>query len=640
KNWGIRDYITRIEEGSYRITDSNGKTWGFARTMADARRKAYQLRQDAKANNDDPGQLQIDVNMNRFNPTAQRSADAKTQGEENIFDVLPRYTHAMYKRIVMRPLLAEYKRLKKENPKYFDKSANEILQSQINAIMGNEYTTGDRIADEIATAFGWEPGKYRDFVAGARFITANAKLGYRIVAGLVNRYSGHGMTWTKTGTEIYLKASRALKDGVYVDAHGTSYNIPDIIEQLEKENKLGMDLIIGEGGQISKKEPLWKPLSFFQRQERPIREHGFVANYILQREKYGLDHEGAMFHALQGLRFQQATYNLAALPEIMRSPGGRLVFQFKSYFANHIQFLTTLRNWEWARYLAVQFTLSGPRGFVLFLKSIPVLGAMGMLDDWEKWLTDDDNLSDGMARGIGGALGADVSAPATFQFPQTMDDWLGPAISDALKLGTDVLYPMIVAAERWAVGDKKDAPNYVLPNMIEWFGGVAPILKYWSEALNSTALAWDAVEEEGSIYEKAARSLNMPGVWLRDSRGNKAWQIGSVWDRILLASGALPIDKADNSLLTRLWEENMQVRRENRRRVVAEILDKLRSGDRITKDDAFDLKLYGVNPQSIPNTYKWQEMSPEARSTLRQGLLDKAEAADFFELTSPQSEGE
>jgi len=48
--------------------------------------------------------------------------------------------------------------------------------------------------------------------------------------------------------------------------------------------------------------------------------------------------------------------------------------------------------------------------------------------------------------------------------------------------------------------------------------------------------------------------------------------------------------------------------------------------------DKDDLKLYGINPQSIPNKYRWSEMTPEQRNIMKAQILDRADALDHWDV--------
>ena len=634
-NWGIKDFQTKIELGNYVIRHPiTGKRLGNARTKAEAYKKARALRQKLRAEGEDIGLLEVKEDFSRIKPTAQRKDILA--GEENIFESLPRYIHAMEKRIIFAPLSDNLKRSYKDNPEMFTPDVQAILQRQMDAAMGNVYDWLDYYGDEFASAFGLEQGVTKKVVRVSRKAEAVTKLGYRGIAAGVNRLSGHAMTYVKTGLEFYLKGKDALKTGIYTDPEGNVIDLKKRLQEIEDKSQLGVGFAVEDDGTIKTGTPIWHPLWAFQKQEPPIREHAYVANYIMGREKYGLNDEKAHWLALQGVRFQQATYNTAAIPEILRSSTGRLVGQFKAAMINHFQFWASLSRPELLRMIEMQLMLAGPRGMIYLLRSMPFLGAFGMLhwlDDIEQWMMTSDSPLAAMSRGIGGLLGADVSAAATFQFPNRTEDWLGPTLSDMYKLYKDVLSPGAKALFANIEGEPQNAPAYIPEAALDWVTDFPLFMHYWKE-IGKSVLYWEVEKDflkDGlpAGTEKLLHNLMMPNVWIMDSNGNKAYQIGGLWDRALLLMGASPVERVRFKALKRIWDRNSKIRIENRRKVVARLIRALNKGDDLTTIKE-DLILYGVDPNSIVDRLKWSKMTPEQRVVWRTRLMERAEALDHF----------
>src|SRR3990172_566498 len=137
--WGIQDYFPHVVLGNYAIYDGKDRRVGFGRNHKEAKNKAYKLRQELKAQGEDPGLYEIKAEPARVDPTAKREfkiVDEKgkelartndfdearkkviefrkegkwTQVEhgilkgDNIFDILPIYIHAMNKRNILGPI--------------------------------------------------------------------------------------------------------------------------------------------------------------------------------------------------------------------------------------------------------------------------------------------------------------------------------------------------------------------------------------------------------------------------------------------------------------------------------------------------------------------------------------------------------
>jgi len=635
--WGVKDFQTRIEMGNYKVVDDNDNTLAWAPTAAEAQKKSAELRQQVyQETGQRPPRWRVKAEVSRIDPSKQRKDVLK--GELDIFKSLPAYVHAMEKRIAMYPLVRKFDKLKKKNPEDFTPDVNAILQGQINAVMGNNYSWIEQVVDEYSIAKGWKTGKYKRMVSAVNKTEANLKLGYRPTAAYINGMTGFGMTYVKVGAKFWQKGMTHLAKGSYKAPDGEVIDLRKLIHDLDENSQLGMDFAVQEDGTIRKgqgKLSVLKPLGLFRAPEGPVRRHGFAANYIMQRELFNKTHQEAVWEALQGVRFQQNTYNTAAIPELLRSPTGRLIGQFKAIMINQAQFWTTLKGpKEFIRMLEVQMLLAGPRGIVYFLKSLPILASMGVLDDLEELLLKKDTTLNKTTMGLSGLAGVDLSGPATFQFPGAMEDWLGPALSDLFKLFKEVVIPGAQIIGASLTGQGENAPNYLDENLIDWAKGLAPIMYYWDKVLDSV-LIWDSWKDvkDGDLREAARKlqeNFQSPDIWIRDSNGDKAALVNGAWDRVMMLSGAKLIDMSYHQVLEKNWNRNMGIRRNNRKNVVNKVIRKLVNKQEITKEDLNDLILYGVDIGSIPNRWEYAEMTPEQRNVLKARLLDKAEALDHF----------
>jgi hypothetical protein len=632
--WGLKNYITNIELGSYRIIDSDGHTVGFGKNVKEARRKAFDLRAEAARAGLPEPKYEITQNFSPIKPTTAREKEG-LKGYSNLFEVLPRYVYAMEKRIQYEPLMDDFKRAQKKHPDVFTEDVKRIMQAQFDAVLGNKYSFSDQIFDEyIAIPMGWETGMFSTGLTKVRKVTANLLLGYRQVASLINITSGFGQTWSVVGNTYYAKASEAVRTGKYTNSFGRIVDISKVLNRIEEKGLLGIDFAVNSDGSISTRTPLWKPLGTFALAEKFIRPHAFAANYIYQLEVLGKTDFEAETAALENMYFQQGIYNIAALPHMLRSPMGRTIGMFRSYMINQIQFMSTLRGKQIARFVGVQLALAGPRGVLYTLKSIPLFGALGLLDDLEEWFVKEEtNPITGMAkRGIGGLVGTDITGAATMQFPDRPEDWGGPILGKMVQLFKDVVFPGLAVGVGAITG--KPAPAYVSDAGINWLQSLSPMSYYLNDLLEGT-LFWESDIEVNDLndgYALLRDKLQRPNIWIRDSNGNKAYQIGGLQDRVLLGLGAAPIKKSEYKVLKNIWQRNAKIMQENRNKWYSKVVKSLLDGRGLTKDLVQDGILYGVDMKLIPDAYKFRQMSPQVREVLKAKLLEKADALDHFNI--------
>jgi len=66
--WGLRDYYTHIELGSWAVLDPNGDARAFAKTKKLANKKARELRQQAQQRGESLPPLKVVASVNRIKP--------------------------------------------------------------------------------------------------------------------------------------------------------------------------------------------------------------------------------------------------------------------------------------------------------------------------------------------------------------------------------------------------------------------------------------------------------------------------------------------------------------------------------------------------------------------------------------------
>lgn len=581
RKWGIDRYVTHSEQGSWRIVTEDGTTIAVAETKPDAYLKAQAylkenpksgpltlddsfnpgvdwpsqltlpaygklLKQLKDATGETAAELQTALRKtapgivlkptSKYNRFLQRRFDV-LKGEENIMDVLPSYIYSMWKKHELDPVLKEAQTaLPKMAPE--TRSAVEAL---LGDVKGQKYL-GDKIVDSIlsgaadmvqnTTGFMLpvKPFAYSRGVNVLRSISAQLKLGYRPISILVNRLGGIHHTWTKTGFRDYLE--------------GRKWSKTEEGKRLIKENEaeMGLQAAFVTEGRLTREEPWYKPLGLFQKMEHFNRPEAFGAFYVQATKRMGLSGPDAIQYARNATRFAQFTYNTASLPKIMRGPTGRLIFQFKPYLVKELEFISNLRGAEVARYMTGFLLLGGPRAAIMMLRSLPFLGAFGVLGALEDWLNQEAPRA---SRGAPGFVGADISAAVTPQLPRTETDWIGPALSDYLRLWNDIISPAMRGEDK----DWSDIKN--------WASRTAPTFFYLTQMSDAI------MDEQG---------------WITDDRGRKQFQADR-WDKAKLALGVTPLDKSIESSERRFLIESEEIQRKNRTKWVDNLVDALQDNN-------------------------------------------------------------
>ena len=546
------------------------------------------------------------------------------QGEKNVFDVLYGYMYSMERKMAIDPAIDDIRQainkqevvgteaytakdgsIKQRDIKqsYLKQDEKEYLQELVEDIKGRYYAV-DKAVDSIFAGSGYSR-VFSKTVQGARELEANLKLGYAPVKGIINGLSGIGHIWTKTGTKYIADGAAFLRteEGKSFIKAMEPYLGVNIVESASGElssrgtleKMLEKTGILGETGSMRRKAVhIAEPMGLFQAPEIPVRKLTLAANYLMAKAD-GVSEEAARDIAIKANWFQQFTYDMASLPKIMRGPVGRLVTQFKPYMLKEMEFISTLRGPEVARYIGMQLALAGPRGGIIVLKSLPVLGMMGVWDDIEEWMNKEYPVA---SRGVGGMAGVDVSAAATFQFPSTMKDWLGPTLSDIGSFYKNVVTPTI---------EKKGLDG---SDLSKFTSSTFPILRYYDRLIEQ------AIDKDG---------------WVKDERGRRLYHIDNTAAFVTKSvMGAEPIEL--NRIRT---EERILATRSTRitdqkTMTIDNILEATTKGEPIAEGDLENMVKLGIKPGTLRRAAQFRVLDPKQRRLLQTELIRRPEIAEMY----------
>jgi hypothetical protein len=343
------------------------------------------------------------------------------------------------------------------------------------------------------------------------------------------------------------------------------------------------------------------------------REVSVAANYLYAKNDLSLSEDAARQYAIRANWAQQFTYNIANLPKAMRGPTGRLLTQFKPYLVKELEFMSNLSGKEWIRYLGMQLALGGPRGYLMVMRSLPILSLLPLweeaIDELEEWMNKKAPIA---SRGIGALpglikpeWGVDITAPATFQFPKAPLDFVGPALSDLVNLYKDVIVPMAT------FGPEAEDLKKVLKPIVA--------AKYFTQALNYSLSKDD---------------------WIKDQHGNKLYEVPSALPFILQSvAGVENIDinriKAEEGILTRRDDRH----RGESTRLINKAMKYVLDGEAIPNDLLEKMQKQGITATSLKNRAKRSMLPPDLRMILDSDIMQRMKAVDYIpnqsDYTSP-----
>ena len=632
-NWGVDNYLTQVELGSYIIRTPEGHVVTVGTTKAIAIDKAKQWLEERPGHTlvlDQKPLFDLSTTAAGMNPSQyyplkrmlEKALGAQAdgmleaigtgikiakggvpykfsralmgreeeglKGMKNIYDVLPYYINSINRKLCLDPVIADANNMLAELPETVP-NLKKALRNVMNDAKGT-YWWDDKQVDTIMHTFGLSEGYYSKSVNIARSITANLKLGYRGIASIVNMAGGNLHTWIKTGAKFMLK--------------GWQYGQSPEGRQLYAAVRPYLGVASQDIGETKIVKPtfkdFWKPLGLFQAAESFNRKMCFFANYVMAKASGMTDEEARVF-GIRGTWAQQFLYNIPALPRMMRSPTGRLMGQFKSYLVHEIQFLTTLSGEEWAKYLIGMWLVGGTRGLIYMIRSIPFLGAFIGFDKVEEILNVElPRLSRGPIGFFPGG-GGDISAPGVIQLPSGWSEWLGPTLSDGYNFFKDVAMPFVS-------GEK-----FVDKNFAEWGKRLSPALYHWDQLWQSF------MTDDG---------------WIKDREGYPMYKVDNEYQQALLALGITPLERSQVSTAERLLKKEEAIRRTSVHKVYVRMANEVEETGKISKDTLEDLIMLQVNLNNLNSILKVymlkRHLSPKDRRMLFTTLLRRERVEDVY----------
>lgn len=255
-----------------------------------------------------------------------------------------------------------------------------------------------------------------------------------------------------------------------------------------------------------------------------------------------------------------------------------------------LEFIRHLKGVEAARYIGMQLALAGPKGYVMVMRSLPIIGLMPWWDDIESWFNTEHPVA---SRGLGGALGVDVSAPATFQFPSEMRDWLGPALSDLVNFKKTVLEPMLAGVVQH---ESKLVPIRGAAEVQGWLGSTIPIFRHYSQLIDQ------AIDKDG---------------WVKDERGRRMYQIDNVYAFAAKSvAGATDIEISKIRTAERVIGKETSRIAESKMNIIDSVLDRIAKGGEIDDDLRELMFRYHIRPSTLRRAAKFRVLDPKLRRLL------------------------
>ncbi len=556
----------------------------------------------------------------KFSPFVMDRNDI-LEGEKNIYDILPFYFYSMQRKMHLDPVIDEVKQLLNKTVKvgteeYTAKDGSikihdikrpfltwdekQFLEEYVRDIKGR-YSKVDQQFDKMLEGTG-KTRVYSKALAFSRELQANLKLSYAPIKGVINGLSAVNNIIAKAGIENTVEAVRFMKteEGIKLLKDlkpflGISFSESATGKLSDRgffEKYAGLPAPTTEAGRIF--HAIIEPTGAFQAPEIPVRRLAQAANYLMAK-RAGLSETAARDAAIRGNWFQNFTYDIASLPELFRGPTMRTIMQFKPFLMKSIELISSMNGGELARYLTGQLALAGPRGAMIIMKSLPILGMLGVWDRVDEWMNKEFPR---LSRGLGGFAGVDVSAPATFQLPAAPSDWYGPTINNFIQLWKSFAAPLF------------DGTGVDGSNIGQFMGSSFPIYRYWSRMVDQV------ISKDG---------------WVKDENGKRLWHIDDpVAFAIKNVMGAEELEVSRVKLEERVLSARSSNIMNQKNTTIDNILDSVVKGEEISKSDIEDMQRLGIKPGTLRRALRFRVVDPKTRRLMQTEIIRRPEILEMY----------
>jgi len=149
------------------------------------------------------------------------------------------------------------------------------------------------------------------------------KLGYRPSTAFVNRLQPLQMTYPIIGNDLF---------------RGSLMRFTKLGRKLIRQSKILAEQPKYYAGEFipARKEKLWNFLYLFGKAEQANREETLLGGYLFAKRKFGFDNKKALEFGKDLVAATQFIYDASDIPRIMRSPIGRMAFQFRPFVINYL----------------------------------------------------------------------------------------------------------------------------------------------------------------------------------------------------------------------------------------------------------------------------------------------------------------
>lgn len=677
ENWGLDDYLPKVELGSYRIVTPEGTVVGVALSRKHAVQKIMEIIDEypeykgdfyidntprsamfenltgvgstkayysivhklAKAIQEESSGIDSAIAEKMAQRSVKKQFSIKPvdkyseftkvredylRGEKDIFPVLAKYSRVMELKMALDPVIHEYKKNVRDKLSLAP-NLREATDRLLEDAKG-KYWKIDQAIDfllkkpyEYLEKKGVDVGpapimSFSRWTGRARAFEANVKLGYRPVNSVVNFVSGQGHVWTKTGTEYIGKAWKLRNSA---EGKALLDELGPYMGMAFAEEGVGTGAFSIRKAGETKIGAAMKPLGAFQAAEIPNREIGILANYLMGKEKFGLSESAAKEFAIRSNWFQNFSYNIANLPASMRGPLGKTVGQFKTYMFKEMSFIASLTPQELARYSTMQLMLGGPRALMYVIKSLPIVAIVNSAEDIERWLNTNYPR---VSRGIPGFFGTDISAMSSFQLPTEPSELVGPLFSDIWNMYKTFAVPVMNGTQNVQQTATLDNVNSLLMDNV-------PFWRNWNDVWKN------GLTGDGNLKDvKTGKIMTDNPLWLNTDDYMKKVLATTVY------SAKRVIGAQDLEVSATRLEESLDKREEKRlseallivNRQIAEIVAEGKPVPQYLWDRKTELMLKGkdMTMRGLEQTLENQVLPPTVRRLRRKNQIQKADVLE------------
>lgn len=448
-------------------------------------------------------------------PTRPRKVDPEglpPSVGQNIFDIAHHINNVMNKRIHLEPIRAtlndpwnklpvevqersiNYKKVVTDQLEAYQRGVSDPITDAADDMLAKVFRHFMNVPGAKVLEKANVEGLFSKTVKAAKILTSYTLLP-RIAGGIFNYAYGSLNTWSQVGTAAWKRGNELFETEAGQKLLSRNYA------------HLGIDLAIDDG-LVRGTRSAWDPMTMFTWPEKKVRSVGFLSNYAIAKESFGMSEEAATLYGQLAVAHQQGIYDLGSFNKIGRTPIMKVPMQFKQFMVRQLEMLNSSSPKQMARYVYGMAALGGPGTLLYMASALPIVKDWDALQQTQSLMNEQYPLWN---KGLFGMFGIDAALSLAIMLP-SLD------LKEAFGPGPNLMFDLVNAGLGSYLTTGVRDPQMAIKDLKEEFITMTPLMQKITQTLPKSM--WMGYVLNGKLDSEG---------WVRDRKGMKKYNLNQEW---------------------------------------------------------------------------------------------------------------